>query len=700
MTVETETARFLLALMWQQLWIGSALVLFVSVCLRTMKRLNAATRHWIWTFALLTVALLPLPAFFPAPATSPDVGRSAAHEVERAVQPVARETQTRGLAAPGNDKANANSSNISTAFRDPTTIRWLATSLALAWLLGTLWMLLRLAGSAKAASRLRRESQPAPLGLNLANIRLSTLARTPMVVGLRRPTILLPSPLIERVSRKELERILKHELAHVRRGDQWLMLLQKLIEAFYFFHPAVRVAARRLDDEREISCDDRAALGERNRYALSLIRICEAIVTKPARAPLAVGAVRSRSQLARRISCLLDGTRDHAPDVSRASLTLSALMLLAALACAAEFMPRIAIARIAIADKPGDPAAERIIRSGNFGTPLIAAAAMGDVPAMGELIEAGADANETFVDYEPRTPLNAAARGGHLEAVKLLLSHGAEVDRVVSGDATALIDAARNGHVDIVSLLLESGADANRAVPGDGSALIAAALSGRAESVRLLLRYGAHPSLSVPGDGTPLAAASIRGNDEVLEMLLEQRADPDVLSEGDPGAMMQAAGRGNIQALERLAAAGGDVNRVSPGDGTPLIAAARRGSLPAAEWLLDHGANANLAVKGDGNPLIMAAVNGHTDVVSLLLDRGADIDAVVPGDETALIAAAGRGAIESVRLLLERGADVNLEVPDGGGIFGAAELRTALNQAEAHGHEEVTALLMSYGAGR
>jgi ankyrin repeat protein/Zn-dependent protease with chaperone function len=695
MMFETETARFLLSVMWQQLWIGSALVLLVSLGLRTVRHLNAATRHWIWVFTLVTVALLPLPAFFPA-AAGPQVS------AEHAEQVLAQSGMPVGNTAPAfpvSDKKRAERNTISSAVGEamarPAVARGLATSLVSLWLAGTLWMLLGLLRSAKLAARLRLESQPAPLAAGPADIRLSMFARTPMVVGLWRPSILIPVSLYQHVSREELQRIFEHELAHVRRRDQWLNLLQKLIEAVYFFHPAIRFAARRLDDEREISCDDRAALDERDHYAGSLIRICKAIVAKPTPAALAVGAVRSQSQLTRRIACLMDGKRNHAPDVSRASLALSTLVLIAALACAAEFMPRIAIA-----DEPQSPGADVNRQAQSFGTPLIAAAASGDLAGMRELIEAGADVNEAFADYEPRTPLNAAARGGHLDAVKLLLSHGAEVDRIVSGDATALIDAARNGHVDIVSLLLESGADANRTVPGDGSALIAAALSGRAESVRTLLEYGADPSLAVPGDGTPLAAASIRGNDEVLEMLLEQGANPDVAAEGDPGAMMQAASRGQMAALERLAAAGGDVNQVNLGDGTPLIAAARRGNLPAAEWLLDHGADANLAAEGDGNPLIMAAVNGHTDVISLLLDRGADIDAVVPGDETALIASAGGGAIESVRLLLERGADANLAVPVDGGLFGDAELRSALGQAEAHGHEEIVALLVAHGADR
>lgn len=697
--LDAEAARFLLGLIWQQFWIGAALVLLVAICLRTSRQLNAATRHWIWAFTLITVALLPLPAFFPDARVPAVAAAGAEKEFARAGLRAAGEPPAFVFSDDTQAKRKSIVSGIDEAIRRPALIRGLATTLALLWSIGSLWMLFGLLRSARMAARLQRESRPAPLSPRPADIpadiRLSSLARSPMVVGLRRPSVLIPESVFARVSREELQRILDHELAHLRRRDHWLMLLQKLIEAAYFFQPAVRFAARHLDEEREISCDDRAALDQRNHYADSLIRICKAIVGKPSPAPLAVGAVRSPSQLTHRIACLLDGTRNHSPDVSRASLALSALVLMAAMACATEFMPHIARA-----DELPAQRADFNDDAPAYGTPLIAAAAAGDLASMRSLIEAGADVNEAFAANEPRSPLNAAARGGHLDAVNFLLSRGAEVDRVVPGDATALIDAARSGHVEIVALLLESGADSNRVVPGDGTALTAAARSGSKKAVQLLLEYDADPDIVAPGDGSALAAASGRGNEEIVAILLAGGADPDVFTEGDPGAMMEAAALGEVATLERLAAAGGDVNSVSPGDGTPLIAAARRGSLPAARWLLDHGASVDLPAQGDGNPLIMAAAHGHTDVVRLLLDRGAEIDAVVPGDETALIASAGRGALDSVRLLLERGADVNLKVPAEAGPFGETQIRTALSQAEAGGHEDVVQLLIAHGANR
>lgn len=687
MMLGSDSSLFLLELVWQQLWIGIVLVLFVSGGLCFAKRLNAATRHWIWALTLLTLMLLPLASLLPEAAVPQDLeyefsqqGTPAPSGAVRA----AEESVTDAGAEATQPRSRALVAGFGDQIRSSQGVRWLASSLLALWCAGTLCMFLGLVRGARTAAKLRRESAPAPIRSNLVDIRLTAGVGSPMVVGLRHPCILIPSALFDEIPRPELQRILDHELAHVRRGDHWMMLLQRFIEAVWFFHPAVRFAARRLDLEREISCDDRAALDRRNSYADSLVRLCRTMLTAKKSAPLAVGAVQSQSQLAQRVRCLLDRHRSHAPDVSRTGIAMSSFLLVGALALAMEWMPRLA-------------AAEELPLE--FGSPLIEAAATGDLEMLRDLIDAGADVNESVISPEPRTALNAAARHGHLAAVKILLDAGAEVDKVARGDATALIDAARGGHVDVVELLIERGAVVDHTVRGDGTALIAAARNAREDVVRLLLENGADPDRGVRGEGSPLAAASRSGSAESVALLIAAGADANIMVKGDAGAMMQAAARDDVALLEQLAAAGADLNHWTPGDGTPLIAAARRGKLAAAQWLLDNGADVNLAARGDGNPLILAAANGHLDLVRLLLDRGANIDAVVPGDETALITSARVGAVESVRLLLERGADVELAVPSGG-LFDRTEVRTALNQAQSGGHEDIAALLVSHGARR
>ena len=65
--------------------------------------------------------------------------------------------------------------------------------------------------------------------------------------GLIRPHVLLPVGLAEELSPPQLRWVLLHELAHVRRGDLWVLLLQRVVQAVYFFNPAVWLANRFID---------------------------------------------------------------------------------------------------------------------------------------------------------------------------------------------------------------------------------------------------------------------------------------------------------------------------------------------------------------------------------------------------------------------------------------------------------------------
>jgi ankyrin repeat protein len=89
------------------------------------------------------------------------------------------------------------------------------------------------------------------------------------------------------------------------------------------------------------------------------------------------------------------------------------------------------------------------------------------------------------------SPLIAAARAGHLAAVRLLLDRGADPNLAVSGDGTPLIMAAREGYADIVALLLDRGASIDKIVPDDENALIQASGEGHIQVVKLLVSRGA-----------------------------------------------------------------------------------------------------------------------------------------------------------------------------------------------------------------
>lgn len=178
-----------------------------------------------------------------------------------------------------------------------------------------------------------------------ATLRISEHATAPLVVGFRRPAVLLPQHLLESAEHTDLSPILRHELAHLVRGDDWSNLLQQTIHALLFFHPAVWWLSHRLAVDREIACDDHVlALTKKPRaYALFLAEFAtRALEPQPAAAP---AAWSKKSQLKERISMILDQNRNSSPRPARVKVgaLTTASILLAVLVLQAG--PRLVLAQ-------------------------------------------------------------------------------------------------------------------------------------------------------------------------------------------------------------------------------------------------------------------------------------------------------------------------------------------------------------------
>jgi beta-lactamase regulating signal transducer with metallopeptidase domain len=101
----------------------------------------------------------------------------------------------------------------------------------------------------------------------------------PMVVGIRSPTIYLPETLLQRLRLPQLEAMLTHELAHVRRRDTSVALVQLAAQTLWWFHPVVWWMNRQLVRQRERCCDEEVVVtlqGKRAQYARSLVSVLEA----------------------------------------------------------------------------------------------------------------------------------------------------------------------------------------------------------------------------------------------------------------------------------------------------------------------------------------------------------------------------------------------------------------------------------------
>ena len=150
-----------------------------------------------------------------------------------------------------------------------------AALLALRMALGMLWIERSASrmGATHASwqARLSRMAQDAGV-TRPVRLRILDDIASPLTAGIWRPMVLVPAALITGMPPQLLEALLAHELAHIRRHDYLLNLLQNVIEALLFFHPAVWWISRGVRLEREHIADDFAArqLGEPRRLALAL----------------------------------------------------------------------------------------------------------------------------------------------------------------------------------------------------------------------------------------------------------------------------------------------------------------------------------------------------------------------------------------------------------------------------------------------
>jgi len=153
-------------------------------------------------------------------------------------------------------------------------------SLVLARLVAGVWQVRRLRQGCRlvAIEELDPELQQILRGTRRSvQLLVSVQARVPAAVGFRHPAIVLPEWALAELTTAELKPILIHELAHLRRHDDWTNLAQKTVRSIFFFHPAVWWIDARLSVERELACDDEvlAATGNARAYAGCLIDLLE-----------------------------------------------------------------------------------------------------------------------------------------------------------------------------------------------------------------------------------------------------------------------------------------------------------------------------------------------------------------------------------------------------------------------------------------
>ena len=137
----------------------------------------------------------------------------------------------------------------------------------------------------------------------------SGLARTPMVIGHLKPLVLVPIGLLTALSTEEVEAILIHELAHIKRRDYLVNMLQSLLEIIFFFNPAVLWISKLIKTERENCCDDLAVAQDHSKvnYIRALVSCEEYKSSVP---PFAMAFPGGKNTLLHRVKRLV-GNRNH-----------------------------------------------------------------------------------------------------------------------------------------------------------------------------------------------------------------------------------------------------------------------------------------------------------------------------------------------------------------------------------------------------
>ncbi len=424
---------------------GFLIAIFAWALLRVLRRQNSGTRFAVWFLALLTVAALPVLGGI-------GVGR--------------------GLAA--GMSLGMPSANSWGSLRPAITIpgRW-ALFVFLAWVLGACVAMMRLLAGLWRLRRLRRSCTPivaadldpavrrtmeaigaseSVVSRSISNsitIATSEYVRVPAAIGFWKRTIVLPAWTLRELPAQDLNVILLHEFAHLRRWDDWTNLIQKIVRALFFFHPAVWWIEKRISVEREMACDD-AVLAETanpHGYATCLVSLLEKNLAHrlahrltDKRWSMAQAAVHRAREASLRLAQILDKNRPAATRVWKPALAMVGAFSMACFMAQPHAPQFVAFDRGTLAGQ-SDPAYSAGVSQSSSLRPLLLTAAV--VPARlrtGESSSLGtADRRATAkVVHAPVHTHDVA--GQQLARTRVVVADSNEVlprERVVEASASA-----------------------------------------------------------------------------------------------------------------------------------------------------------------------------------------------------------------------------------------------------------------------
>ena len=268
-------------------------------------------------------------------------------------------------------------------------------------------------------------------------------------------------------------------------------------------------------------------------------------------------------------------------------------------------------------------------RAGIFGiTELMIAALEADIAKAQQLIDAGADVNET--DDSQSTPLMWAVHSGDVDTVNFFISQGADVRAKAYQGATAAINAISGKQEAIAIILFDAGADANGRGNSRQNFLEASAESGMTGAVEALIRNGT--DLDTYGPSALLYAVS-RGHTDAVNVLLDAGVDVNAqITRSQNSILHTASATGDLDLVTLLLSRGAEVSQ-SADYKSPMYPAVSRGYTTIVELLIANGATVSAQY------LLSAAQNGYADT-AITLSQHLNLETLEKNEIERLLAAA------------------------------------------------------------
>jgi beta-lactamase regulating signal transducer with metallopeptidase domain len=294
LTASPAVSRTAGAILVTAVWQGAVVAACLAICLKLTKRVSPALRFTIWTAGFLVIAALPLlPLLLHLASGSSGIGFGLANRTSRAWLQF--------------------------------DVRW-SIALTVLWAMASLYRAVDLTIHSVRLRRLWTTAIPVELntiedgtfalpaklwGRRRIQICTTNALDRPSVIGFLAPRILIPEWLFSQLTPGELDQIVLHETEHLRRGDDWTNLLQKLSLVLFPLNPVLLWIERQLCLEREMACDEAVIRVTRapRAYAACLASLAERRlhqrVESASLGALSLGAWQRRPELVRRVHSIL-----------------------------------------------------------------------------------------------------------------------------------------------------------------------------------------------------------------------------------------------------------------------------------------------------------------------------------------------------------------------------------------------------------